>query len=129
MDAAVLVGGCDKTVPAQLMAAISAGVPAVMLVTGPMLAQSFEGERLSACTDCRRYWARYRAGEVTAEKIAQLEGKLATTAGTCGVMGTASTMACLAAVLGFMPLDAASAPAVHADRLRIAEEQAPRRCG
>ncbi|WP_368416103.1 dihydroxy-acid dehydratase [Falsiroseomonas sp.] len=122
MDAAVLVGGCDKTVPAQLMAAISAGTPAVLLVTGPMLAQSFEGERLSACTDCRRYWARYRAGEVSAEKINQIEGKLATTAGTCGVMGTASTMACIAATLGFMPLDAASAPAVHADRLRMAEE-------
>lgn len=122
MDAAVLVGGCDKTVPAQLMAAISSGTPSVMLVTGPMLAQSFEGERLSACTDCRRYWARYRAGEVSAEKISTLEGKLATTAGTCGVMGTASTMACIAAVLGFMPLAAASAPAVHADRLRIAEE-------
>ncbi len=122
MDAAVLVGGCDKTVPAQLMAAISAGTPAVMLVTGPMLAQAFEGERLSACTDCRRYWARYRAGEVSAEKINQIEGKLATTAGTCGVMGTASTMACIAATLGFMPLDAASAPAVHADRLRMAEE-------
>ncbi|HEV7267060.1 MAG TPA: dihydroxy-acid dehydratase [Falsiroseomonas sp.] len=122
MDAAVLVGGCDKTVPAQLMAAVSSGTPSVMLVTGPMLAQSFEGERLSACTDCRRYWARYRAGDVDAGKIAQIEGKLATTAGTCGVMGTASTMACLAATLGFMPLDAASAPAVHADRLRIAEE-------
>jgi dihydroxy-acid dehydratase len=122
MDAAVLVGGCDKTVPAQLMAAISSGTPSVMLVTGPMLAQSFEGERLSACTDCRRYWARYRAGDVDAGKIAQIEGKLATTAGTCGVMGTASTMACIAATLGFMPLDAASAPAVHADRLRIAEE-------
>jgi dihydroxy-acid dehydratase len=122
MDAAVLVGGCDKTVPAQLMAAISAGTPSVMLVVGPMLAQAFEGERLSACTDCRRYWARYRAGDVSAEKITTLEGKLATTAGTCGVMGTASTMACLAATLGFMPLDAASAPAVHADRLRIAEE-------
>ncbi len=122
MDAAVLVGGCDKTVPAQLMAAISAGVPTVMLVTGPMLAQSFAGERLSACTDCRRYWAKYRAGEVDEARINELEGKLATTAGTCGVMGTASTMACLAAVLGFMPLEAASAPAVHADRLRIAEE-------
>jgi dihydroxy-acid dehydratase len=122
MDSVVLVGGCDKTVPAQLMAAASADLPAVMLVTGPMLAQRFEGERLAACTDCRRYWARYRAGEVTAEKIGQVEEKLATSAGTCGVMGTASTMACIAAVLGFMPLMAASAPAVHADRLRMAEE-------
>lgn len=122
MDAVVLVGGCDKTVPAQLMAAISAGVPTVMLVTGPMLAQSFAGERLSACTDCRRYWAKYRAGEVDEARINEIEGKLATTAGSCGVMGTASTMACLTSTLGFMPLDAASTPAVHADRLRIAEE-------
>jgi len=122
MDSAVLVGGCDKTVPAQLMAAASADVPSVMLVTGPMLAQRFEGERLAACTDCRRYWARYRAGDVSGERIGEIEGKLATTAGTCGVMGTASTMACIAAVLGFMPLMAASAPAVHADRLRMAEE-------
>ena len=122
MDSAVLVGGCDKTVPAQLMAAASADIPSVMLVTGPMLAQRFEGERLSACTDCRRYWARYRAGEVSAERIGRIEEKLATTAGTCGVMGTASTMACIAATLGFMPLMAASAPAVHADRLRFAEE-------
>jgi dihydroxy-acid dehydratase len=122
MDAAVLVGGCDKTVPAQLMAAASADVPSVMLVTGPMLAQRFEGERLAACTDCRRYWARYRAGDVSAERIGEIEGKLATTSGTCGVMGTASTMACIAAALGFMPLMAASAPAVHSDRLRIAEE-------
>jgi len=121
MDAAVLVGGCDKTVPAQLMAAVSADVPAVMLVTGPMLAQRFEGERLAACTDCRRYWARYRAGDVSEQRIGEIEGKLATTAGTCGVMGTASTMACIAATLGFMPLMAASAPAVHADRLRMAE--------
>ncbi len=122
MDAAVLIGGCDKTVPAQLMAAVSAGVPSAMLVVGPMLAQRFEGERLSACTDCRRYWARFRASDVDAERIAQVEGNLATTAGTCGVMGTASTMACLAATLGFMPLMAASASAVHADRLRMAEE-------
>ena len=122
MDAAVLIGGCDKTVPAQLMAAVSAEVPAAMLVVGPMLAQRFEGERLSACTDCRRYWARFRAGDVDAQRIGEIEGNLATTAGTCGVMGTASTMACLAATLGFMPLMAASAPAVHADRLRMAEE-------
>ncbi|MBB3898630.1 dihydroxy-acid dehydratase [Roseococcus suduntuyensis] len=122
MDAVVLVGGCDKTVPAQLMAAASAGVPAVQLVTGPMSANRFQGERLAACTDCRRYWARYRAGEVDEARIEEVEAALATTAGTCGVMGTASTMACIAAVLGFMPLEGASVPAVHADRLRIAEE-------
>jgi dihydroxy-acid dehydratase len=94
----------------------------VQLVVGPMLATRFEGERLSACTDCRRYWAAYRAGSVDEARIEAVEGRLATTAGTCGVMGTASTMACLAAVLGFMPLDAASIPAVLADRVRAAEE-------
>ena len=122
MDAAVLVGGCDKTVPAQLMAAASADIPAVQLVTGPMLATPYQGERLSACTDCRRYWAAYRAGRVTAERIAEIEGRLATTAGTCGVMGTASTMACVAEALGMVPLGHGSIPAVHADRLRAAEE-------
>ena len=61
-----------------------------------MLATPFQGERLSACTDCRRYWAQYRAGNVTPERIGEIEGRLAITAGTCGVMGTASTMACLA---------------------------------
>src|SRR5919107_1804905 len=85
LDAAVLVGGCDKTVPAQLMGAASADIPVVQLVTGPMLATPFQGERLSACTDCRRYWAQYRAGNVTAERIGEIEGRLATTAGTCGV--------------------------------------------
>ena len=122
MDAAVLIGGCDKTVPAQLMAAASADLPAVQLVTGPMLATPFQGERLSACTDCRRYWAAYRAGRVAAERIDQIEGRLATTAGTCGVMGTASTMACLAEALGMVQLGHGSIPAVHADRLRAAEE-------
>jgi dihydroxy-acid dehydratase len=87
-----------------------------------MLATPFQGERLSACTDCRRYWAQYRAGNVTADRIALIEGRLATTAGTCGVMGTASTMACLAEALGMVPLGQGSIPAVHADRLRAAEE-------
>ncbi len=122
MDAAVLVGGCDKTVPAQLMAAASADIPCVQLVTGPMLAAPFQGERLSACTDCRRYWAMYRAGKVSEARIGEIEGRLASTAGTCGVMGTASTMACIAAALGMMPAEHAATPAVHADRLRAAEE-------
>ena len=83
----------------------------------------FQGERLSACTDCRRYWARYRAGEVTDETIAEIEGRLATTAGTCGVMGTASTMACLADDPRHHAARChGSIPAVHADRLRTAEE-------
>lgn len=121
MDSVVLLGGCDKNVPGQLMGAASADVPAVQLVPGPMLPMSFEGERLGACTDCRRFWGRYRSGEVSKEKIAVLEGKLATTAGTCGVMGTASTMAAIAETLGMSLPGSAAIPAVHADRLRAAE--------
>jgi len=121
LDAVVLLGGCDKTVPAQLMAAVSSNVPCVLVVAGPMMAARFEGERLSACTDCRRFWARFRAGDVDAARIARVEGNLATTAGTCGVMGTASTMACIAETLGFTLPGTAAIPAVHADRMRAAE--------
>ena len=121
MDAVVLMGGCDKTVPAQLMGAVSAGRPAVMLVAGPMITGRHRGERLGACTDCRRFWAQYRAGKVDDTEIAEVEGRLATTAGTCAVMGTASTMACLAEALGMILPGTAAIPAVHADRLRAAE--------
>jgi len=121
MDAVVLVGGCDKTVPAQLMGAASAGVPAVQLVAGPMMTGRHEGERLGACTDCRRFWARHRAGAVTASQIEAIESRLATTTGTCAVMGTASTMACLTEALGMSLPGTAAIPAVHADRLRAAE--------
>ena len=102
MDAVVLMGGCDKTVPAQLMGAVSAGRPAVMLVAGPMMTGRHRGERLGACTDGRRFWARYRAGDVGREEISQVEGQLAVTAGTCAVMGTASTMACIAEALALV---------------------------
>jgi dihydroxy-acid dehydratase len=121
MDAVVLMGGCDKTVPAQLMGAVSAGRPAVMLVAGPMMTGRHRGERLGACTDCRRFWARYRAGEVAQSEIMEVEGRLAVTAGTCAVMGTASTMACAAEALGMILPGTAAIPAVHADRLRAAE--------
>jgi dihydroxy-acid dehydratase len=121
MDCVVLMGGCDKTVPAQLMGAISAGRPAIMLVAGPMMTGRHRGERLGACTDCRRFWASYRAGKVGDEEISQVEGQLAVTAGTCSVMGTASTMACLAEALGILLPGSAAIPAVHADRLRAAE--------
>jgi dihydroxy-acid dehydratase len=121
MDAVVLVGGCDKTVPAQLMGAASADLPAVQLLAGPMMPTSFHGERLGACTDCRRFWALHRAGKVDAPEIETIEGNLATTAGTCAVMGTASTMASIAEALGMALPGSAAIPAVHADRLRAAE--------
>lgn len=121
MDAVVLIGGCDKTVPAQLMGAASANIPAVQLVTGPMMTGRWRGEKLGACTDCRRFWARHRAGEFDNDTIKEIEGRLATTAGTCAVMGTASTMASLAEALGMMLPGTAAIPAVHADRIRAAE--------
>ena len=126
MDAVLLMGGCDKTVPAQLMGAFSAGKPAIQLVGGPMMTGRFEGEKLGACTDCRRYWARFRAGEVSPGRIKAVEGNLATTAGTCAVMGTASTMACITEALGMLLPGTAAIPAVHADRLRAAEESGRR---
>ena len=121
MDAVVLIGGCDKTVPALLMGAASANVPAVQLVTGPMLPMPYRGERLGACTDCRRFWAKFRSGDISREEIRAVEGNLATTAGTCAVMGTASTMAAITEALGMALPGTAAIPAVHADRLRAAE--------
>jgi len=121
LDAVVLVGGCDKTLPAQLMGAASARVPAIALVAGPMLTSRHEGERLGACTDCRRFWAKFRSSEVDRATIDRVETRLATTAGTCAVMGTASTMACVAEALGMLLPGTAAIPAVHADRLRAGE--------
>jgi len=126
MDAVVLIGGCDKTVPAQLMGAVSAGIPAIQLVTGPMMTGSYRGERLGACTDCRRFWAKYRGGEIDREEITHVEGQLAVTAGTCAVMGTASTMACIAETLGMSLPGSAAIPAVHSSRLVAAEESGRR---
>ena len=122
MDAVVLIGGCDKTVPAQLMGAASADVPSIQLVTGPMSTGRHRGERLGACTDCRRFWSRYRAGEIDKDEIDRVEVRLASTAGTCAVMGTASTMAIIAEVLGMSLPGTAAIPAVAAERLVAAEE-------
>lgn len=121
MDAVVLMGGCDKTVPAQLMGAASADLPAIQIVGGPMMTSRYGEERLGACTDCRRFWAKHRAGEVDKDEIDKIEMRLATTAGSCAVMGTASTMACIAEALGMSLPGTAAIPAVHADRLRAAE--------
>ncbi|CAM1505113.1 Fc.00g107500.m01.CDS01 [Cosmosporella sp. VM-42] len=121
-DAVVLIGGCDKTTPAQLMGGISANKPILHLVTGPMMPGSHRGVRIGACTDCRNNWAKYRAGTIDIEDISMINDELAPTGGTCGVMGTASTMACILVGLGMMPFPGATAPAVSSARLRIAEE-------
>ena len=81
VDACIMIGGCDKTVPAQLMGGISANKPVLCLVTGPMMPGSYAGKRLGACTDCRSYWAAYRAGEIDIEEIAGVNEELAPTVG------------------------------------------------
>lgn len=120
MDGVVLVGGCDKTVPAQLMAAASADIPAISLITGAMRTGSWQGERLGACTDCRRYWNQYRAGTIPEQDMQEIGQSLCPTSGTCMVMGTASTMACLTATLGMMLPEGATPLSGSGDRLRQA---------
>src|SRR3954463_13578876 len=122
MDAVVLIGGCDKTVPAQLMGAASADKPAIQVVTGPMSTGRHRGQRLGACTGCRSFWAKYRAGSVDSDEIETVEGRLAVTAGTCAVMGTASTKAGLTEALGMSLPGTAAIPAVHSDRIVAAEQ-------
>jgi dihydroxy-acid dehydratase len=121
MDAVVMIGGCDKTVPAQLMGAASADVPAIQLITGPMLVGHYKGEILGACTDCRRLWAMHRAGKIDEAEIEAVSARLAPTVGTCMVMGTASTMGCLTEALGMALPHTGTIPATHADRVRAAE--------
>jgi dihydroxy-acid dehydratase len=126
MDAVVVIGGCDKTLPAQVMAAASTDLPTVVLPTGPMVVGHHRGQVLGACTDCRRLWAQYRAGKIEDSEMELIGGRLAPSVGTCGVMGTASTMACIVEALGLSLPMSATAPAPHAERRRIAEESGRR---
>lgn len=121
MDAVVVIGGCDKTLPAQIMGAVSADLPTVVVPVGSMVVGHHKGETLGACTDCRRLWSDYRAGTIDAAEIDLVNGRLAPSVGTCMVMGTASTMAIIAEVMGFSLPFAASIPAPHAERVRSAE--------
>lgn len=121
MDSVILIGGCDKTLPAQIMAAASSEIPAVFLPTGPMATGHHKGERLGACTDCRRFWGRFRAGEIDEAEIGEVNNRLVSSVGTCTVMGTASTMANLTEVMGLCLPRAGSAPATEAERVRLSE--------
>lgn len=129
LDAVVLIGGCDKTVPAQLMGAASAGIPAIQLVTGSMLTGGHRGERVGACTDCRAFWGRYRGDEIDDQEISEVNSSLVGSVGTCSVMGTASTMAGIAEAMGIALPGSATPPAVTADRMRIAEQTGTRAVG
>ena len=121
MDAVILIGGCDKTLPAQIMAAASIDLPTVVIPVGPMVVGHHKGEVLGACTDCRRLWGAHRAGEIDEAEIERVNGRLAPSVGTCMVMGTASTMACVTEALGLSLPMSATVPAPHAERIRIAE--------
>ena len=121
MDAVVVIGGCDKTLPAQIMAAASADLPTVVIPVGPMVVGHHKGEVLGACTDCRRLWGKYRAGEIDEVEIEAVNGRLAPSVGTCMVMGTASTMACITEAMGLSLPMSATIPAPHAERFRSAE--------
>lgn len=121
MDAVVLLGGCDKTLPAQIMGAASADRPAIVVTAGPMLTGRFEGARLGACTDCRRFWSEHRAGTIDAARMEAIQGELFPSTGTCMVMGTASTMAALTEALGLTLPGMAAIPAPLSRRLRLAE--------
>ena len=121
MDAVIIIGGCDKTLPAQIMAAASVDLPTVVIPVGPMVVGHHKGEVLGACTDCRRLWSAHRAGTIDREEIDVVEGRLAPSVGTCMVMGTASTMACITETLGLSLPMSATIPAPHAERFRLAE--------
>jgi dihydroxy-acid dehydratase len=122
IDGVVLLAGCDKTTPAQLMGAVSADVPAIMVTGGPMLTGRWRGRDLGACTDCRRLWTEYRAGNLNQDEISEVEGLLFRSHGHCTVMGTASSMASVAEALGMTLPNNAAIPAPDSARLRHAED-------
>ncbi|MCC7367626.1 MAG: dihydroxy-acid dehydratase [Chloroflexi bacterium] len=121
MNGVVLLGACDKTIPAQLMGAFSADIPTIMLTGGPTLSGRWNGRDLGACTDCRGFWTEYRAGTIDHETLTEIEDSLCRSDGHCTVMGTASTMASACEAMGIALPGSAAIPAPDARRLRIAE--------
>ncbi|GAA4436031.1 IlvD/Edd family dehydratase [Bremerella cremea] len=120
IDAAVLMGGCDKTVPALLMGAISADLPAIFLPAGPMLKARWKDQTLGSGSDAWKYWDERRAGNLCDEAWGEIENCIARSAGTCMTMGTASTMASIAESMGMTLPGASSVPAVIAEHARLA---------
>ncbi|MCX4538825.1 dihydroxy-acid dehydratase (plasmid) [Streptomyces sp. NBC_00841] len=126
LDAVVLLGGCDKTLPAQIMGAVSVDLPAIALSGGPMLSGRFRGHTVGSGTDIWRMSEDLRAGRVSQEDFDEFEGCLARSAGHCMTMGTASTMSGLAEALGLSLPGAAALPAVDARRAQLAEQTGAR---
>jgi dihydroxy-acid dehydratase len=124
IDGAVLMGGCDKTVPALIMGATSANIPSIFLPAGPMLKGCWRGETLGSGTDMWKYWAERQAGNLCEDSWSELEDGIARSPGHCMTMGTASTMTAIAEVLGLCLPGSTSIPAVHSTHARMAS-----RCG
>ncbi|WP_067725041.1 dihydroxy-acid dehydratase [Oceanobacillus damuensis] len=122
IDGVVLIGGCDKMAPAQLMGAASANKPAILFTGGPMENGEYNGTTLGACSDCRYFWQEYKAGQVSEEEINNINSQLAPTSGHCMVMGSASTISTCAEAMGMMLPGAAAAPATVNERMRLAKE-------
>ena len=122
IDGTVLIGGCDKMAPAQLMGAASADKPAILFSGGPMTNGEYKGKTLGACSDCRYYWQEYKAGTVDENEIKEINKQLAPTAGHCMVMGSASTIAACSEALGMMLPGGAAAPATFNERMHMARE-------
>jgi dihydroxy-acid dehydratase len=120
-DGVVLLGSCDKSVPAQLMAAVSANKPMIFLPGGPMMPGYYQGEALACGTDSFKLWTRHLAGEIDKDGLGELEGCLYGGVGACPIMGTANSMQCATEALGLALPGAATAPAVSAEKMRGAE--------
>ena len=121
IDGVVLLCGCDKTTPAQIMGAASADIPAIVVTGGPMLSGQWRDRKLGAGTDGRKLFDLYRQGKLSDESLCEIEGGLARSAGHCTVMGTASTMASVAEALGMTLPGCAAIPAPDSRRLTMAE--------
>jgi dihydroxy-acid dehydratase len=126
LDGVVLLCGCDKTTPAQLMGAASADIPSIVVPGGPMLAGQWKDRRLGSGTDGRKLFDLFRTGKITEEDWCEIEGGMSRSAGHCTVMGTASTMTSLAEVLGMTLPGCANIPAPDSRRLAIAEQSGRR---
>ncbi|MEX2216327.1 MAG: dihydroxy-acid dehydratase, partial [Phycisphaeraceae bacterium] len=120
VDGAVLMGGCDKTVPGLVMGATTMNLPCIFMPAGPMLRGNWRGNVLGSGSDVWKYWAERRAGNMCEEAWCELEDGIARSPGVCMTMGTAATMACIVEALGLMLPGAASIPAVDSNHSRMA---------
>ncbi len=126
IDGAVLLGGCDKTVPGLLMGALSADLPCIFVPAGPMLNDRYRGEKVGAGTHTRKFWDERQTGHISGREWIALESHMSRTPGTCNTMGTASTMTLIAEAMGFTLPNAASIPAMDSAHTRMASKSGAR---